>query len=405
MPIKITPPGSKSISNRVLLIRALLNKKIEIKNLAKCDDTNYMIKNLKKLNSKNSKIELYTANAGTTTRFLTALSTLKEKTITIKGDERMRQRPIKELTKALNELGAEIKTTNGCPPLTINPKKIKGGKISMNGEISSQYISAILMIAPFCEEKTTIRVEHNLCSKPYVTMTLDILKQFKINIVNKNFRQYEVSPIRNIKNLKIPKQFTVETDASSASYIGAYAALHPEKNIIIKNISKNSLQGDIKFIEYLKKMGCKIIELKNGIQVIGPKTLKSLQEVDMNETPDLVMTFAILAMFTKGKTKIMNISNLKIKETDRIKALKNEISKLGIRVKATKNSIEINGDPTFYKKITKKITIKTYSDHRIAMSFGILKDLIPTLKIENPSCVSKSYSTFWNDIKKLTEKK
>lgn len=341
MPIEITIPGSKSITNRVLALSYLYNKKIKLKNAAVCDDTKYMIEGIKKLNSKNKKIKIHTGDAGTATRFLTALAALSDKTVEITTSKHMQKRPMEPLIKALSKL-----------------KKNKGGKITIPGNISSQFISALLLIAPFTEKKTTIKVQGKITSKPYMKMTSELIKQFK----NKKLEQFEI-----------------ESDATSASYIGAYAALHPQKTVLLKNIYKNSIQGDIKFLYYLKKMGCKITHTKKGTKIQGPKQLKSLKTVDMNDTPDLVPTFTVLAMFTPGTTKFTNIANLKIKESDRIKVLKNEIKKF-------KN---------------KKITINPHNDHRIAMAFGIIQDLIPNLTIQNKKCVSKSYPNFWKDIKLL----
>ncbi len=390
MQISITTPGSKSISNRALFLSAFSQKPIKFKNLADCDDTKYMLKGLKKLKGK-SPIKIYTGNAGTTTRFLTAIATLTGKKVIIDGDKRMRERPIKPLADALNKLGAKVKTTNGCPPLTIEPQKLKGGTVSIPGNISSQYISALLMLAPFAEKETTINITQKLYSKPYIKMTIELMKTFGIKVINKNFKQFKIKPTK----IKFPTSYTIESDASSASYIGGYAALHPNKNITIKNLPKKSIQGDIKFLDYLKKMG-------------KGTTLKALGKVDMNETPDLVMTFAVLAAYAKGTTHITNIGNLRIKETDRLQALENELSKLGIKVKTTKDSIKIEGNPNLKENppikdpagaAAKKITIETYNDHRIAMCFGMIQDLIPNLKIKNPSCVSKSYKTFWKDLK------
>lgn len=400
-PIEIQVPCSKSITNRVLLLASLANKKILIKNIGQCDDTKYMQLALKKLtDAKNSTkpINIFTGNAGTATRFLTALATLQNKTIKIDGDKRMRERPISELTNALNKLGAKITSKNGFLPLTIHTQKLQGGKVKLNGNISSQYLSAILMIAPFAKNPTTINIQNKLTSKPYIEMTIKLLQQFGIKIVNKNYAQFKIQGNQKIKALKT---FQIESDASSASYIGAYAALHREKPVLLKNISKNSLQGDIKFLDYLKKIGCKVTAKNNDTLILGPKILKSLGKIDMNETPDLVMTFAILAMFTPGTTKITNIANLRIKETDRLQALKNEISKLGIKVKIGKDFIEIHGNPKLLTKPHSNLQIETYNDHRIAMSFGIVQDLLPFLQIKNPNCVSKSYTTFWQDLKKL----
>jgi 3-phosphoshikimate 1-carboxyvinyltransferase len=407
-PISIKVPGSKSITNRILLLSSFAEKKVVIKNIGHCDDTDYMMAGLKKLKNRSFQdkpAHLFTGNAGTATRFLTALSTLLERTITIDGDKRMRERPISELTNALNNLGAKITSKNGFLPIVIHPQKLQGGKIKLKGNISSQYLSALLMTTPFAPKNTIIEIEHKLCSIPYIEMTLELLKQLGIKIMNKNFKQFEIS---GNQRLIPPRIFTIESDASSASYLGAYAALHPNIPVLLENIHPKSLQGDIKFLEYLKKMGCEVSSQNTGTKIQGPKTLTSLGKIDMNETPDLVMTFAILAIFTKGTTKITNIENLRIKETDRLQALKNEISKLGIKVKTGEDFIEIQGNPTLLTDLISKsantqpsISIETYNDHRIAMSFAIIQDLLPFIKIKNRNCVSKSYTRFWNDLKKL----
>jgi len=421
MPIEISTPGSKSITNRVLTLAALTNKnQLTIKNAANCDDSDRMIECLNKLGlkieQKNSTIlikgnikktnkttELYTGHAGTTTRFLTALCTTLNRHVIIKGSKRMHERPINLLTEALNKLGAKIKNTNNCPPLEIFPQKLKGGQITINGNISSQYISALLMTTPFAEKDTNINIDQKLCSTPYVHMTIEIMKEFGIKIKNNNFEHFKITAKQNTTP---PLQYTIESDCSSASYIGAFAALNPEIKIQLNNIFQNSLQGDIKFTNYLEKMGCKVKFNKKGVLIQGPKKLKSLKEIDFNKTPDLVMTFAVLAMFTKGKTKFTNIENLKIKETNRIKALKNEISKFGIKIKTGTDYIEIEGKPKLKKSklINKKIPINTYKDHRMAMCFGTIKHIFKKLEIEKPNCVSKSYSTFWQDIDKLNKR-
>jgi len=392
--IKILVPGSKSIAARAIILSALHNKQIKLKNIPTCDDTKYLINALKKLKNenfaKNKDIKIFTGNAGTTTRFLTAFCALKispkqKGIITIYGNKRMNKRPIKDLTNALNQLGTKIETTGGerkdCPPVKIYPSELIGGKVKIRGDISSQYISALMMITKFTKKKTTIEIEKKLCSKPYIKITEKLIKDFE--------------------NKKL-KEFIIESDASSASYIGEYALLNPEKKITLENITKNSTQGDIKFLEYLSKMGCKTAEHKNCTDIEGTGIIKPLDNIDMNETPDLVMTFAVLGMFANGITKITNIGNLRIKETDRISALENEIKKFGIKVKTGKDFIEIHGNPELIsKKYKSPVFINTYNDHRIAMAFGILKSKIPKLKIENPKCVSKSYPTFWKDLIKL----
>lgn len=413
--IEIKVPGSKSITNRALVLCAMANGSTKIENAAICDDTKYMLKALSKLgikviqkntditikgancifHKKKNPIKIYTGNAGTTTRFLCALASITENTIKIDGDKRMRERPIKELTKALNLLGAKIKDTNGYLPITIYPQKPQGNSIHLPGNISSQYLSAILMIAPCLNRTTIVNIDQKLYSKPYIDMTIKIARSFGIKIKNKKFEQFIIQP-QKINSAKIYK---VESDASSASYPAAYSALHGKKSVLLIGIKKDFIQGDIKFLEYLKKMGCKITKHKKGTIITGPKKLKSLGKIDMNQTPDLVMTFAVLALFTPGTTTITNIENLRIKETDRISALKNELEKLDAKVETGKNYIKIHGLKEINHK--KSVTIETYNDHRIAMSFGILKDIFPNIKIKNPNCVSKSYTTFWEDLKSL----
>lgn len=412
MPVTIKIPGSKSISNRLLILSALSGQKTTITGIAPCEDTDYMIAALRKLGFKINRqkntitlqktqkplpktIKLYTGNAGTTTRFLSAFCTLLNRRITIDGDKRMRQRPIHELVKALQQIGAQINLTGNCPPLTIHPQIPHNNQVKIPGNISSQYLSALLMIAPKLHHGLTINIVQKLYSKPYLELTINLLKSCKIRVENKNFKQLKVRP----QKFKTPTIQTVEGDASSASYVGAYAALHPRKTIYLSNIHRKSIQGDIIFLKHLEKMGCQIKQTPEGLLIKGPQKLKSLGRLDMNETPDLVMTFAVLAMFTKGKTRLTNISNLRIKESDRLNALQNEIKKFGIKVLTGPDFIEITGNPSRLQKIaTKKITIKTYHDHRIAMSFAILLDHFPHLKIENPRCVDKSYRSFWEDL-------
>ncbi len=392
MHVSISIPGSKSIANRALVLAHLSRNKTKFKNLPNCTDVTLMQKALKSLN----KAKINTGDAGTTTRFITALATLQNRKITIDGTTHMRKRPIRPLITALNGLGAKVTSKTGCPPLTIHPKVPTGGQISLPGNISSQYLSALLMIAPTLEKETIINIEQKLCSTPYIDLTLEIMKDFGIKVTNKNYKQFKIKP----QKITPQKTLSIEPDASSASYIGAFAAFHPKTHVLLKGLNKNSIQGDISFLKHLKKMGCLITQKPTGTLIQGPKKLKSLGKIDMNETPDLVMTFAILAIFTEGKTTIKNIENLRIKETDRLKALKTELTKIGIKVKTTKNSITIIGDPNLTPK---KTTIETYNDHRIAMSFAIANTRLHTLIITNPTCVQKSYTQFWDDLAELNK--
>jgi 3-phosphoshikimate 1-carboxyvinyltransferase len=406
MPAKITLKGSKSITNRALLLAYLTKlqtgKPTKLKNIGECDDTSHMQQGLKKLATK-SPGKIHLGNAGTAVRFLTALATVSNKDVTITGCKRMKERPIKPLTETLNRLGAKITTSSsGCLPLHIKTSTLKGGTVQIPGNISSQYISALLMTAPLMVEKgLKLHLTGEVFSKPYIEMTIKLMKKFGIKVEKtSSFKTLKVAPNQKFKN-PVDNKLFIEGDASSASYLGAYAALKPETLVTIAGIPQKSIQGDIAFTSYLRKMGCKVTHTNTEITIQGPKTLKPLGEIDMNKTPDLVMTFAVLSAFANGITKITNIANLRIKESDRISVLKNEFTKLGIKVKAGKDYIEIKGNPSLTLQ-HKRTTIKTYNDHRIAMAFGVLKKtVLPRLRIEKPSVVRKSYPEFWSDLNLL----
>lgn len=364
----ISLKGSKSISNRALLLAYLAKlqtgKNSSLKNLSDSFDTMVMQKALK--NFSNKKIDV--KDCGTAYRFLTALKSATNSKVKITGSKRLLSRPIKPLVEALKKLGKTI---------------------VISGNISSQFISALLMVSPLAKTQTTIKITGEIFSKPYIEITLDLLKKFGIKVGHdKELRNFKIAPNQKFKSCNL---FT-EGDASSASYLGEFAALF-NKKVAIKNIPKNSIQGDIKFLKYFKKMGCKTSHNKNLIKIEGTKKLKSLGVIDMNTTPDLVPTFAVLSAFANGTTKIINIANLKIKESDRISTLEKELKKIGAKVKTGKDFIEIHG-PT--KLLKKNKIIKTYNDHRIAMAFAVLG-----LKTDNPKTVNKSYPLFWSDLKKL----
>lgn len=386
--IKITVPGSKSMTNRALILASLANGISVIKNWSKSDDSLILIKALKKLgvdiwkednqlkivgNNGNFKAfngRLYVGNAGTTMRFLTSLITLIPGRIIINGSKRMNERPIKGLTDAL--------------------KKIKTGKVSVKGNISSQFISSLLMIAPVLKKGLVINIIGNLVSRSYVDMTIDLLEKFGIKIINHQYKKFI------IKNQKLKSIiYEVEGDASGASYFWAVAAITGSR-IRVRNINSLSSQGDVRFVDLLQKMGCRIVKntKESWIQVEGQKRLKGIT-VDMGLMPDTAQTLAVVAAFAKGKTKITGLSTLKVKETNRLQALKNELSKMKIKSKITSNSITIvGGNP-------QKTVIETYGDHRMAMAFAVAKAKIPEMIINNPEVVSKSFPDFWEKFTKI----
>ncbi len=435
--IKTNVPTSKSYTNRALLLAALAKGKSVIHNPLVSEDTTVMLQTLKRLkirvqkNSSSIIIEggagkfgkvdspLYLGNAGTAVRFLTAALASQENEYTTTGNERMQKRPIADLTDALDGWGVEVKflNENGCPPLTICGP-LEGETTSVVGSISSQYISALLMIAPYTKAPAVIRVQGKLTSLPYIKMTLDTIKKFGGRIQNINDRKFKTDP-HTYKST----EYFVEGDASSASYPLAIAALNGGVAEVI-NIPANSAQADMEFIKILKKMGCVVKKIKKEntshnkkspqlnaksthsnskeiniteyYRVQGPAKLQPLSQIDLNKMPDAAMTVAILCAFAEGKSKLTGLGNLKVKETDRLVALKNELQKIGAKVKTGKTYLEIEGNP----ERLYGAEIETYDDHRMAMCFAVAGTKIKGIKIKNPSCVKKTYPDFFKDLNK-----
>lgn len=389
---EITVPGSKSLTNRALILASLTNGVSVIKNWSKSDDSLLLIKALKKLgvfiiedkvglkitgNNGNFKAFngcLNVGDAGTAMRFLTSLKVLIPGKVIISGSKRMEERPIKELTETL--------------------KRIKTGKVSIKGNISSQFISSLLMIAPVLKKGLVINVTGKLVSKSYVDMTIDLLNKFGVKVINHQDKKFVVNKNQKIK----PIIYEVESDASGASYFWGIAAITGRK-IRIKNIDPLSSQGDVGFVDILEKMDCQVIKntKKSWIQVEGSKKLKGIT-INMSLMPDTAQTLAVVAAFAHGKTKITGLSTLKMKETDRLQALKNELNKMKIKSEITHDSITIIGGKP------EKAVIKTYRDHRMAMAFAVATTKIPGMRINNPEVVSKSFPNFWEKLEKLDVK-
>lgn len=407
-------PGSKSLSNRALLISALAEGKSQIHNCLRSDDTDVMIKALKllgvRITQKKDIIEVQGLggrfrkpaqnidihNAGTAMRFLTAALAATGTNAVLSGDTRMCQRPIADLVNALNNQGAIIiyGQKNGYPPLKITGEsQLSGGETAIKGNLSSQYLSALLMAAPFAKKPLKIKVKGPLVSASYIDLTLQIMRDFGIKCQNSNNREFFID-----KEKYLPRKYVVEADASSASYFFAIAALN-EGKITVKNLRRDSLQGDIHFLDVLEKMGCRIEENANGICATGPKKLKPLGTINLNHMPDSAMTVAILAAATNGESELTHLGNLRIKETDRLAALSHELQKIGISAKETVKGLKIIGQP---QKI-KPAPINTYRDHRMAMCFAVLGTRFPGISILDPDCVNKTYPDFWRDLNKIYE--
>ena len=410
-------PGSKSITNRVLLMAALGSGVTKLIDPLRSEDTDQMINALIKLgvsvkevnddkktleikgaehNFPNKNTNLFLGNSGTTFRPLAAVLAMMRGSYNLSGIERMHERPIKDLVDALEQMGSSIQyeKNHGYPPITINNSSIEISKpIKIRGDISSQYLTALLIAGPISNNEFNIEVVGDLISKPYIDITLKLLTKFNIFYNNDNWRLFSLKKDSLYRN---PTKIFVEGDASSASYFFAAASL--AGSIEIKGINKDSIQGDLKFLDIISKMGAKIEYKSNSIQVSRASSLKGL-EIDCIEIPDAAMTLAIMAVFADKPTKLKNIGSWRVKETDRILAMNNELTKMGVEVSTTHDSMTVFPQ----KQLNDNISIETYNDHRIAMCFSLfcLKNL--NITIQDPNCVNKTYPDYFKDLKSVIE--
>lgn len=393
----ITLPSSKSISNRALMIKALSGLDIEISNLSDAKDTQI----LAELLADKSRTIFDVGHAGTTMRFLTAYLAIKEGEFVLTGSERMQQRPIKILVDALRTLGAEIEylKNEGFPPLKIKGKKFSGGEITIDGSVSSQYISALMLAAPYMENGLKINFEGQLTSKPYLEMTLEIIKYFGAKLT------WKEDAIEVKAGKYVAKDFYVEADWSAASYWYSMVALAREAEITLFGLQKESLQGDAVVAKIYENFGVKTEFIENAIRLTKnslPITLHSPIFLDFTDCPDLAQTIAITCAALNIPAKLTGLSTLRIKETDRIAALQNELNKLGYNAEVEGNDLIIGfSSPDSYRDCeSTNPSVKTYNDHRMAMAFAPLGLLHP-IKIENPDVVIKSYPNFWEDLERV----
>ena len=403
-------PGSKSYTNRALITALLANGESVIKNALLSEDTRVMISCLGELGIPVNTIteenrliikgcegripvdgaKLFAQNAGTVVRFMTAALTLGNGKYEIDGIDRMRQRPIQQLIDALNQLGADVvsKEGTGCPPVLINASGLRGGPVEIPGNISSQYISAILLTAPYANDDVRIIVVDDLASKNYVDMTIDVMNRFGVAVERDSYKEFIVRAGQEYKGC----EYMVDPDASGASYFFAAAAITGGK-VRVEGLGDGSLQGDARFVDILSKMGCRATKSKDWLEVEGGK-LRGI-DVDMNDTPDVVQTLASVAAFAEGKTRIRNVRNLRYKETDRITAIVNELKKVGVEATEFEDGIEIIPSPPH------SADISTYNDHRMAMSFSLLGLRTKGIRIKNPECVEKTFPDFFERLEKL----
>ena len=403
-------PGSKSLTNRALLIASLANGTTHLTNALFSDDSCYFAKALQtlgfdvQLDEANhemivtglggkipaTKAELFIGNAGTAARFLSAFLTLGNGKYILDGEPRMRERPIGDLLDALNQLGIEMEATNNCPPVEIFARGLPGGKTKIAGDISSQFLSALLMVAPYAKSEIEVTLSTELNSKPYVDMTIAIMKDFGIEIERRDYSQFTIHPASYLPITNYP----IESDASAASYFFAAPAICGG-TVKVENISRESIQGDIAFLDVLQQMGCAIQETDNCLLVTGTSDLHGI-DVDMRDIPDTAQTLAVVAPFASSPTRIRGIASARVKETDRVSATCTELKRLGIQVEEHEDGMTIYPCQTF-----KPADIQTYNDHRMAMAFSLIGLRFNGVSIENPSCVSKTFPNYFEVLETL----
>jgi 3-phosphoshikimate 1-carboxyvinyltransferase len=398
----ISVPGSKSYTHRTSIASALSNGLCKITNWLDSEDTRYTMTALNKLGVKfdiqngdlyiygmNGTFEPYDlpidlGNSGTSMRLLVALAGLGQGPYIFSGTDRMHQRPVHDLLEALNQIGITAVSVynNGCPPVKIVAGKITKGRVDINCSISSQYLSALLLIAPFADGEVHLHVTHGPVSRPYIDLTLDIMSKFGIKVMRGGYTDFFLPGHQTYQC----GNYDIEPDCSQASYFWAAAAISGATVKVI-GLKPDSKQGDLKFLDVLASMGCYITIESDGISITG-KDLSGI-DVDMGDMPDLVPTLAVVAAFAKGDTQIRNVAHLKAKESDRLAAVINELNKMGISAVSYENDLIITGGKPHGAEID------TYNDHRIAMSFAVAGLVVPGIMIQNEMCVEKSFPNFW----------
>jgi 3-phosphoshikimate 1-carboxyvinyltransferase len=405
-------PGSKSLTNRALIVAALADGPSILTGALDCEDTRVMVEALRtlgidvahqptsatiQLQGCGGKVParaaaLHVANSGTSLRFLTAMLATAQGTYQLDGSPRMRQRPISDLLDALRGLGADARSDlgTGCPPVTINACGLDGGYAFVKGDVSSQFLSGLLMALPYASDTTTVEVQGILVSQPYVVMTLSVMEAFGVTIGNRKFHRFDIDPARYRG-----RNYAIEPDASAASYFFAMAAI-TGGSITVDGLGTTSIQGDMTFVDILEHMGCTIARGPTRTTVTAGR-LRAV-DVDMNALSDTVMTLAVVALFADGVSRIRNVAHIRHKESDRIAALAVELRKLGARVDELPDGLVI--DPPAPERL-QGASIATYNDHRMAMSFALAGLRVPGVTIQDPGCVAKTYPGFWDDLEGL----
>ncbi|MGL4512790.1 MAG: 3-phosphoshikimate 1-carboxyvinyltransferase [Lacipirellulaceae bacterium] len=414
---RVRPPGSKSLTNRALVCGALARGSSTLTGALDSDDTRVMIDGLGRLGiaveasdggrtlrvtGAGGKVpakraELFLGNSGTTVRFLTALVTLGDGEYRLDGVARMRERPLGDLAAALRSLGADVRCEShgDCPPVVVLAKGLAGGTAEVRGDISSQFLSALLMAAPCAQSPTRLRVAQELVSKPYVRMTLRLMADFGVEVAAPE----DLSSFLTQPTAYTAIDYAIEPDASAASYYWAAAAITGGE-VTVEGLSRDALQGDVAFVDCLEAMGCHATWNTGSVTVAGPRPgsggLRGAR-LDMNAISDTVQTLAAVALFAEGPTEVTGVAHNRHKETDRIRDLATELRRLGAVVEEREDGLRIEPRP-----ITPCV-VQTYDDHRMAMSLALVGLRVPGIKVANPGCTAKTYPGYFADLRAAVE--
>ncbi len=405
----IRPPGSKSLTNRALVVAALAEGTSHLTGVLDSRDTQVMIDSLRRLGiavehspadcsavvsgcsgrPPVAVADLWLENSGTSIRFLTALCALGRGTFRLDGNARMRERPIGDLLESLRQFGISVAAELGtdCPPVVLTSNGLRGGTTTVNADVSSQFLSAILMAAPCAAAPVEIRLAGEMVSEPYVEMTWKVMSQFGVNVDRDEPGRYLVRP-QSYRG----RRYDIEPDASAASYFFAAAAVTGGE-ITVEGLTANALQGDVFFVKALERMGCEVTWNADSITVRG-RELRGI-DIDMNAISDTAQTLACVAPFATGPTRIRNVAHMRHKETDRVAAVVTELQRLGLSVEEHPDGMTIHPGPL------QPGTVATYDDHRMAMSFALLGLRVPGIVIADPGCTSKTYPHFFDDLDRL----
>ncbi len=404
-------PGSKSYTQRALIIASLADGESILRHALISEDIHLLVDALRSLGAvisvcdtdirvlgttgtiRNPRRALRLGNNGTALRFLTTLAALAKGEVILDGGPRLRQRPLQPLLDALQGLGVPCRSMdgNGCPPVAVEGGGFRGGRAVFTDSRSSQYISSLLIGAPYARKDVTVELRGETASLPYIEMTTALMRDFGVDVAKSGDRAYMIRAGQRYAG----HEYAVEGDASSASYFFLAAALCRGR-VRVQNINPDTLQGDIGFLGILERMGCSILKGKNWVEVTGGSLPAGDFRFDMGAMPDMVPTLAVLAAFRRGKTVISHIPHLRLKESDRIGALATELNRIGIDAAERDDGLVITGG------IPRGARIETYDDHRIAMSFAVAGLAAGGIEIENETCVGKSFPGFWKELERFS---